>query len=271
MRYPENMELGCLSSVCTFRVHLRYYIGDEDTFRTRMAIPIAAVQPIAAFDPHGDQNSVAQRWEKWIRSFELFSTATGCKGDKQKRHLFLHTAGTEVQDIFFTLTATGDDYKTAKEKLDDYFSPRKNTSYNRHTFRKEKQKEGESVSQFTTGLRQLATLCDFPAESIDDFIRDQIIDNCISQKLRTKLLAVADLTLPRTLELAQAMEASESQSRQISSNNNYTSVYSVKQTGSGQSKGRRQHNNESYSCPKKSQTSSTQCARCGIKGHASHE
>ena len=67
------------------------------------------------------------------------------------------------------------------------------------------------------------------------------------------------------------MEASESQSRQISSDNNYTSVYSVKQTGSGQSKGRNQHNNESFSRPKKSQTSSTQCSRCGIKGHASHE
>ena len=94
-----------------------------------MAIPIAAVQPLAAFHPHDDQNSVAQRWDKWIQSFELFSIATGHKDDKQKRHLFLHTAETEVQDIFFTLTATGDDYKTAKEKLDDYLSPRKNTSY----------------------------------------------------------------------------------------------------------------------------------------------
>ena len=216
-----------------------------------------SLQPLAAFDPHGVQNSLAQRWEKGIRSFELFSIATGCKDDKQKRHLFLHTPGNEVHDIFFTLTATGDDYKTAKEKSDEYFSPRTNTSFNYHTFRKEKQKEGESVSQFTTRLRQLEALCDFPAESIDDFIRDQITDNCISQKLRTKLLAVPDLTLARTLELAQAMEPSEGQSRQISSDNNYASVYLVKQTDPGR--------------PKKSQTSSTQCSRCGIKGHTSHE
>ena len=115
-----------------------------------MAIPIATVQPLATFDPNGDQNSVAQRWEKWIRSFKLFSITTGCKDNKQKRHLFLLMAGNEVQDILFTLTETGDDYKTAIEKLDEYFSPRQNTSYNRHTFRKEKQREGESVSQFTT-------------------------------------------------------------------------------------------------------------------------
>ena len=67
------------------------------------------------------------------------------------------------------------------------------------------------------------------------------------------------------------MEASEGQSRQISSDNNYTSVYSVKQTGPGKSKGRNQHSNESFCCPKKWQTSSTQCSRCGIKGHTSHE
>ena len=61
-----------------------------------MAIPIAAVQTIASFDLHGDQNTVAQRWYKWIRSFELFSSATGCKDDKQKRNLLLHTAGPDV-------------------------------------------------------------------------------------------------------------------------------------------------------------------------------
>ena len=42
---------------------------------------------------------------------------------------------------------TGEDYKEAKQKLDEYFSPRKNISYNRHTFRKEKQR-GESVTQY---------------------------------------------------------------------------------------------------------------------------
>mgnify|MGYP001799794134 CR=1 FL=1 len=80
-----------------------------------MAISIAALQPIAAFDLHGGHNTVAQRWEKWIRSFELFASATGCKDDKQKRHLLLHTAGPEVHHIFFTLVETGENYKDAKQ------------------------------------------------------------------------------------------------------------------------------------------------------------
>ena len=35
-----------------------------------------------------------------------------------------------MQDIFETLTDTGTDYDTAKKKLDDYFSPKKNVDFN---------------------------------------------------------------------------------------------------------------------------------------------
>ena len=125
-----------------------------------MAVPIH-VTPIPPFDPHGELSSVAHRWQKWLKSFNLFANAAGCKNDKQKRQLLLHTAGSDIQDIFYALTETGTDYKTAAEKLSQYFAPRKNTSYNRHKFRQEKQKEGETVAQFVTRLRQLAALCDF--------------------------------------------------------------------------------------------------------------
>lgn len=90
-----------------------------------------------------------------------------------------------------------------------------NTSYNRHKFRQDRQQEGESVGQYTTRLRGLAKLCNFPAAQVPEFIKDQVIDHCRSQKLRTKLLATRDLTLARTLDIAQAMEASERQASEI--------------------------------------------------------
>ena len=205
-----------------------------------MAVPIT-VASILPFDLHGEQNSVAHRWEKWLKSFSIFSDAAGCKNDKQKRQLLLHTAGADVQDVFHTFTETGTDYKTAVDKLNQYFPPRKNTSYNRHIFRQEKQKEGETISQFVTRLRQLAIFCDFPAESIDSFIQDQVIDNCSSTKLRTKLLAERDLTLDRMLDIAaQAMEASESQSRQIAEDNQFTNVYSINRQTRGGKRGQRE-------------------------------
>ena len=70
-----------------------------------------------------------------LKSFNLFADASGCKNDKQKRQLLLHTAGAAVHDIFYTLNETGNDYKTTVDKLNQYFAPRKNTFFNRHKFR----------------------------------------------------------------------------------------------------------------------------------------
>ena len=151
---------------------------------------------------------------KWLKSFSIFSDAAGCKNDKQKRQLLLHTAGADVQDVFHKFTETGTDYKTAVDKLNQYFAPRKNTSYNRHIFRQEKQKEGETISQFVT-----------------------------------------------MLDIAQAMEASESQSRQIAEGNQFTNVYSINRRTRGGKRGQRERQNPSKSKEK-------QCFRCGIKGHS---
>ena len=98
------------------------------------------VTPIPPFDPHqghGELSSVAHRWQKWLKSFNLFADAASCKNDKQKRQLLLHTAGSDVQDIFYTLTETGTDYKTAAEKLSQYFAPPTHSLYNPHKFRQD--------------------------------------------------------------------------------------------------------------------------------------
>ena len=48
---------------------------------------------------------------------------------KRKRALLLHYSGEEVNDVFDTLSDTGDDYDTALRKLTDYFAPKKCTEY----------------------------------------------------------------------------------------------------------------------------------------------
>ena len=46
--------------------------------------------------------------------------ALGLENDKQKRALLLHSIGERVFDIFVTLSGTGENYQTAKQKLDDF-------------------------------------------------------------------------------------------------------------------------------------------------------
>ena len=45
------------------------------------------------------------------------------------RALFHYQTGPETQEIVETLTNTREDYKIALEKLDAYFSPKKNVDY----------------------------------------------------------------------------------------------------------------------------------------------
>jgi hypothetical protein len=143
-----------------------------------MAVALA-LQPPAQFDPHGNANTVNQRWTKWVKSFETFIVAAGCKDDEQKRQAFLHCAGESVQEIFSTLPDTGNSYNDAKVKLNEYFLPKQNVPYNRHVFRLTDQASDETIAQFVTRLRTLSIGCDF-GDNLDDFLRDQVIEKCTS-------------------------------------------------------------------------------------------
>lgn len=66
------------------------------------------VHPLMPFDPVSDPTSIGQRWKIWKRRFETYLIAVDIKEDKQKRALLLYQAGQETQEIFDTLTETGD-------------------------------------------------------------------------------------------------------------------------------------------------------------------
>ena len=58
---------------------------------------------ISAFSPAGEPSTVAQRWQKWVKSFQYFITASGITDGDRKRAMLLHLVGSETQDIFETL------------------------------------------------------------------------------------------------------------------------------------------------------------------------
>ena len=135
---------------------------------------------------------------------------------KRKRALLLHYVGPEVDEIFDTLSDTGDDndYATAVEKLNGYFSPQTNIAYEVYNCRQTKQKDGKSLDSFHTRLRQLAKTCEFG--DIDKEIKEHtcIILTCSSTSLRCRALR-KNLTLEALLKLGRALELSETQARQV--------------------------------------------------------
>ena len=175
---------------------------------TRVDLP-----PLPQFDSLSDRSSLSQRWKAWTRRFETYLVATNITDDEQKRAMLLYQAGSETQDIFDTLTETGTDYATAKKKLDDYFSPKKNVNYEVFRFRQATQQPTESVEQFATRLRKLSLNCEF--HDVDSEIKAAIIQSCTSKSLRRFALREAELTLDALLSKARSLEMSETQAASI--------------------------------------------------------
>ena len=154
-------------------------------------------------------------------SFELYADGKGLiladdatDEVKQRRlALLLYLAGQDVQDIFSNLPRTGEakDYAATVTALNTYLVPLVNAAYARQTFHKLSQKQGETVQQFCTRLRQAAKDCDFQGDK-DNQIRDAILSKCTSAYVRRKLLEDGPgLSLARTLAAAAQCERVEEQ------------------------------------------------------------
>ncbi|XP_038053951.1 organic cation transporter 1-like [Patiria miniata] len=181
-----------------------------------MELSSSDVSQVKWFNPHGDPSNVGIAWQRWLRSFELYAVGRGVKNAEQKRALLLHCAGTEVQDIFFSLEEEegSDAYEKSKKTLSKHFQPKINVPYERYCFRSMAQEDGESIEQFIVRLRQRAVRCNF--QNADEEIRDQVIEKCRSHKIRAKLLIKGhDLKLDDLRTIAVTVELTDKQTKQM--------------------------------------------------------
>ena len=214
-----------------------------------------ALPQFETFDIHSDGN-VGVRFKKWIKRLENLFVAAAIADEKRQRALLLHYGGQDIYDIYETLENTGEDFTTLKTKLTEHFEPKKNKEYAVYVFRQAKQTDGESMDEFVTRLRQLASDCEF--QDKDGEIKSQIIQCCSSNRLRRKALKTPNITLTNLLDEARSLEISESQALGIES----TQVLAVKDMGHRQkNKDMRPMKNSS----RRELTSSTDqsCFRCG--------
>ncbi len=116
--------------------------------------------------------------------------------------------------LFDTVAPTSDSYEHAFAALNAHFAVKKNIPFERSVFNQASQKHGESIEQYVTRLRKLASACKY-ADQTDDQIRDQVIATCLSSQLRKKCLTEPSLTLGKLVKIGQAMESALYHSKEI--------------------------------------------------------
>ena len=129
----------------------------------------------------------------------------------------LYLAGPEVEKIFATLPDTGEDSDcdTAEEKLTAYFSPKKNSLYERYVFRQACQEQNETIDQFHTRLRHLSATCDF--KDVDEKIKNQLVEHCTSSRVRRKAFR-EEVSLGDRLMYARSLEVSDRHTKEVEKN-----------------------------------------------------
>lgn len=175
------------------------------------------------FDYASHTDDVGIEWRKWLRSFETMIRASRIDDEDWKNDLLLHYAGRNVQELFDTLpdlpgpdtrgllvniehyTPNMTSYEEVVVKLNKFFVPKENSTYERHLLRQMKQRAGESVDAFTIRLRVQAERCGF-GDRAEENIKDQIIQNCQSAILRRDLLKHGDASLEQVLGIAKIFE-----------------------------------------------------------------
>ena len=81
-------------------------------------------------------------------------------------------------------------------------------------FHRRNQTASESVPEYMAELRRLSTNCDFKAY-LDQALRDRLVCGLRNEGIQCRLLAEADLTLKRALDLALGMEAAERNTKSL--------------------------------------------------------
>ena len=130
--------------------------------------------------------NISDTWKRWKQRWSLYKLASGAstKDEAIQCAIFLHVVGSEGIDIYNTFTfADGETDKITPlmEKFDAYCTPKKNITYERYIFNTRGQQAGETVDQYVTELKNMATTCEY-GELRESLIRDRIVIKCSIRK-----------------------------------------------------------------------------------------
>ena len=158
--------------------------------------------------------NVSENYRKFIEHWSLFEkTELKDKSEEDKCSYFLICIGEKARELYHTFdlppeTTTNEEGETTwtrtiqdlRTGFQNYCNPRKNITFERHKFNTRNQEQGETIDQYATELRKLASTCQFK-DLRDGLIRDRMICGIDNQTIRERLLRESDLTLEKALNI----------------------------------------------------------------------
>ena len=159
--------------------------------------------------------NVAENWRRWIQQFRLYLNATGRdkKSEQIQCSTLLSVAGEDAVEVYNTFVldeAEQNKIEPLIEKFEQYCTPKKNVTFERHVFNTRSQGPGEHIDSYITEMRKLPKACEFGILH-DSLIKDRIVCGISSAEVKARLLREDDLTLEKTINLCLTAELSKTQ------------------------------------------------------------
>ena len=266
-----------LCVVFVFRLRGLHFTVRHYKLATRMANSVERTLP--PLDLTGSSSQVAERWRQWKRSYQYYVDGKGITNPSRKKAQLLHLAGMEVQDIYEDLPDPGplnadqdNEYVVCLRTLDAHFRTEENVPYERHVFRQLTPTKEETADKFLVRLRKQARHCNFGA-TLEENLRDQLIEKLSDVELKKKLLEVNNITLEAAMDKVRKWEASREQASQMVTPNQESGAgtNAVEENPGRGTKGKRVcfncgkegHFAQSKTCPARGR----KCNKCGKYGH----
>jgi hypothetical protein len=159
---------------------------------------------IGKIEPFDDS---VESWNSYVERLEQYFTVNEID-DEKKVPALLTLLGGKTYGLLRNLTLPDKPatktYDAIVKLLKDHLSPKPLIVAERFRFYKRYQLQGETVNKYVAELRRLAEYCEFG--TLNESLRDQFVVGLKDEHTQKKLLAVADLTFVKAIEIAVAVE-----------------------------------------------------------------
>ena len=211
---------------------------------------------VSTFDPNMED------WTTYTERMKHYFVANDVTDADKKRSILLSACGPATFKVIRNLVEEGKldttPYDDIVKLVKNYYDPPPSVTMQRYKFNTRVRGASESVANYVAALREIAQHCEYK-ESLQDMLRDRLVCGVNHEAITNRLLSEKKLTFDKAMELAQAIESAERDTRQLQAAQSTSMTPQVHFTTAHKQKNRQKRES---SRPAR-QGNSVACYRCG--------
>ena len=198
-------------------------------------------------------DETVEQWPIYVERAEQFFLANAVD-DALRVPSLLSMLGSKTYALLRNLVApdkpADKTFAEINQVLTGHLSPKPLLIAERFRFHKRNQEQDETVAQYFAMLKKLAEHCNF-GQNLNDTLRDRLVCGMRNENIQKRLLAEANLSHTRAIELATAMESAQRDTVELRKSNGNGETSGVHYVRGGKTR----------------QSGPAQCHRCGSYQH----